>query len=74
MFLHLSVILFTGGLADNPWKDTPSGQTPLLGRHPPPGQTPIAWADTPRDATVVDGTHPAGMHSCWLTICTYQIH
>ena len=45
MFLHLSVILFTGGvsarhhpLADTPWTDTP-------GRHPPQVDTP--WAETP---------------------------
>ena len=54
MFLHLSVILFTGGsaihpLGDTPWADIPQADTPM-GRHPlvrhPPGQTP-PWADTP---------------------------
>ena len=61
MFLHLSVILFTGGRgvwqtpprqtqtwADTPWVDTPtSRQTP--------GQTP-PWADTTLDR------HPLGRH------------
>ena len=52
MFLHLSVILFTGeGLPHPPgrhppWADTPtpSGQTPPppLGRHPPQADTPRA--------------------------------
>ena len=96
MFLHLSVILFTGGrglclsvCCDSthplgpgtcPRKQTPPG----LGT--PPGPAPLG-ADTPPDqpppwdqalprsrhprgpgpqqtATVADGTHPTGMHSC----------
>ena len=42
------------------WADTPSprAETPL-GRHTP-GQTP------PKMATAADGTHPTGMHSCYL--------
>ena len=40
MFLHLSVILFTGGVCipacNGP--DTPLGQATPLGRHPPPGR------------------------------------
>ena len=46
MFLHLSVILSTGGggcLADTPSADTPLGRQPL-GRHP---QTETPQADTP---------------------------
>ena len=44
MFLHLSVILFTGGggsasaaggVCHTPWADLP-GQTPPMGGHPPP--------------------------------------
>ena len=59
MFSQMSVILFmVGGVwpldRQPPWADTP------LGRHSP-------WADTPpqQTATVVDGTHPTGMHSCF---------
>ena len=42
MFLHLSVILFTGGCLPLPlpWSDTPMGRHPLLGRHPPGRHTP----------------------------------
>ena len=63
MFLHVSVILFTGG---GVWQ----ADTPLAGRHPLPGQSP-PWADTPHRqappgmATAVDGVHPTGMHSCY---------
>ena len=66
MFLHLSVILFTGGVclsardqAPPPRPAPPLEQTPPSGsRHPsPPG------AET---ATAADGTHPTGMHSCYL--------
>ena len=73
MFLHLSVILSTGGggcLADTPSADTPLGRQPL-GRHP---QTETPQADTPpqqtgppaETAAAVNGTHPTGMHSCLI--------
>ena len=74
MFLHLSVILFTGGrgcLAD----------THPLGRHTPPGRHPQSdtapWADTPprqtrQTATAADGTHPTGMHSCLDSHLTFH--
>ena len=55
MFLHLSVILFTG------WVSAPvhAGIHPP-GRHPP---CPVhAGIDM---ATAADGTHPAGMRSCF---------
>ena len=39
MFSQASVILFTGGVADTPWTDTPRGQTPPLARHPPRADT-----------------------------------
>ena len=66
MFLHLSVILFTGGVSAL----MPAGIQPPLGRHPS-GQIP-PQADTPlrsacweiHMATAADGTHPTGMHSC----------
>ena len=61
IFLHLSVILFTGGCLPQcmlgytqpPWADTP-----LLGKHP--------LADT-----AVDSTHHAGMHSCLSFSCSF---
>ena len=58
MFLHPSVILFTGGVllqVDTPlWADT----------------SPWEQADTPPQdtATAADGTHPTGMHSCTMQI------
>ena len=59
MFLHLSVILFTGAVSHHamggvytPWADIPPGR-----QHPPPPET----------ATEAGGTHPTGMHSCCLT-------
>ena len=69
IFLHLSVILFTGGVCLSaswdathpPGVDTPPDQTPgpdiPQSRHPPSKQTP---AYGQRAA----GTHPTGMHSC----------
>ena len=63
MFSQASVILSTGGCLPG---QTPSGQTPSLGRHP--GQTPPmgrhSRADSPvQMAIAADGTHPTGMHS-----------
>ena len=67
MFLHLSVILFTGGCLPHPRTDTP------LGRHPQ-ADTPsadIPQADTPRQtppwksplqADIPLGSHPPGRH------------
>ena len=68
MFLHLSVILFTGEClpqymlgytppADTPWSDTTPDRHPPLGRHIPSGRPLPA-------VTAADGTHPTGMHSC----------
>ena len=63
MFLHLSVILSTGGRgmsgrhpqADTPEADTPPRQTPLLGSHPSPKidtyQADTPWLDTPQADT-----------------------
>ena len=62
MFLHVSVILFTGlGSGRHP----PQADTPP-GRHPPLGT-----------ATAADGTHPTGMYSCCFCHnknTTYLIH
>ena len=62
MFLHLSLILFTGGVcvwADTPRQTpTPRQTHPQADKHlPPPRQTPL------EKATAADGTHPTGMHS-----------
>ena len=62
-FVHLSVILFTGGrrgvCLSACWDTTPQDQAPRS-RRPPPG------ADHPRKtAAAADGTHPTGMHSCY---------
>ena len=58
MFLHLAAILFTrGGLADTPQADNPTPRT-----HP-----------TQQTATVADGTHPTGMHSCSNLVSEYSI-
>ena len=59
MFLHLSVILFTGGggcLSRHP-----------LGRHPR-ADTPPGRAPAPKTATAADGAHPTGMHSSKLIL------
>ena len=65
MFLHLSVILSTGGCVypskhlgrltpgQTPQVDTPRADTPQTDTHPQ------------QMATVADGTHPTGMHSCF---------
>ena len=45
----------------NPLADIPPGQTPP--QADTPGQT-----YTPKTATVADGTHPTGMHSCTVII------
>ena len=77
MFLHMSVILFTGGVYHTP-----------LGRHPtrqtPPEQTP-PWADTPCPVHAGIPTpppsacwdmvnkHPSGMHSCFGLILQTEL-
>ena len=72
MFLHLSVILFTGGMCGQTpngqtpsWADTP-GQTPPLDRHPPQADTPLGRHPPKEMATAADGMHPTGMHSCLI--------
>ena len=82
MLLHVSVILFTEEGRDRPqcMLDTTTSreQTPSpLGADPPsptPGSRPPPGADTPLPTAVhagiygqqVGGTHPTGMHSCFL--------
>ena len=75
MFLHLSVILFTGG---GVYPSMQWGRHPL-GRHPPrqtppqadtlaPGQTPPS--NTTGYGQQVGGTHPTGMHTCCILFLT----
>ena len=44
--------------ADTPWADTPLGRHPLGRCPPPPGRYSLA--------TAAGGTHPTGMHSCFI--------
>ena len=82
MFLHVSVILSTGGVWQTPpWPDTPPGQTPPppgrhgqtpLGRHPP-GQTP--WEEPlgrhlPPPPSTVTATAADGTHSTRMHSCS----
>ena len=60
MFLHLSVILFTGGMADT-----------ALGRYSPSRHPPLPLKQT---ATTADGTNPTGMHCCCLKVSLYRRH
>ena len=76
MFLHVCVILFTGGFSGQTPRD--QADTPRPARHPPgPGRPPWDQADTPlgpdrpppREQTPAyglraAGTHPTGKHSC----------
>ena len=59
MFLHLSVILFTGGCLPQ----CMLGNTPL--RADTPRQTPPWQTPHPPTVTAADGTHPTGMFSCY---------
>ena len=82
MFLHLSVILFTGGclpqcmLGYTPQEQTPPWEadipTPEADTPPPPHRE----ADKPPRAVhagkygqQAGGTHPTGMHTCYYGIC-----
>ena len=70
MFLHLSVILFTGGKYLGrcpPGRYTPLGRYTLRAGTPPGRYTPAH----PRQCMLgygqqAGGTHPTGMHSCLL--------
>ena len=63
IFLHLSVILFTGGGACSGGYLLPGG-VPAPGGMPAPGVG--AWWRPPQTATAAGGTHPTGMHSCFF--------
>ena len=80
MFLHLSVILSTGGVCLSVWWDTtplgpgtPTYQAAPKTRHSPKDKAPLQDQAYPptgvQTATAADGTHPTGMHSCFLLCC-----
>ena len=67
IFLHLSVILFTGGEGGLPQcmlEYHPPDQTPPEKTRPPRDQTPPG-KQTPAYGLRAAGTHPTGMHSCF---------
>ena len=87
IFLHLFVILLTGGEylgryppdQVHPQQVHPPDQVPPRARYTPLGRyTP--WAGTPPDqvhpppqtATVADGTHPTRVHFCFDQIFLFQ--
>ena len=63
MFLHPSAILFTGWGVSAPLHAGvhPQADTPLLGRHP--------LLDSSGYGQQAGGTHPTGMHTCYLCVC-----
>ena len=69
MFLHLSVILFTEGCLPL----GPGGVHPRHPRQTPPDRHPRA-PHPPSKATVADGTHPNGMHSCWKYLYSANLY
>ena len=87
MFLHVSVILSTGGgsasvhaeippagAATPPGADIPPRSRQPLEQTPPRADSPLR-ADTPtKTATVAEGTHPTGMHSCVIEIYEEKVH
>ena len=73
MFLHVSVILFTGGWYPSmPCRSRgphSGGEVEGSGRGGSPGPhmggiPACTEADPPSTATAAGGTHPTGMHSC----------
>ena len=72
IFLHLSVILFTGG--EYLGRYTPSRYTPPSGTPPPPGwYTPLPKAGTPPPPRQVH-PHPLGRHTPWQVHPPGQAH
>ena len=68
MFLHMSVILFTGGVCLSACWDTPPGPDPLGSAQAPP----IA-VHAGTYGQQAGGTHPTGMHSC-LAKCLPKLY
>ena len=63
IFLHLFVILFTGGVCLSACWDTPPGADPPGSR--PPGIRHPPGKQTPAYGLRAAGTHPTWMHSCY---------
>ena len=72
IFLHLLVILFTGGgsalvhAGIPPRSRPPLGANTPLGADTPPEADPPPGKQTPAYGLRAAGTHPTGMHSCIL--------
>ena len=81
MFLHVCVILFTGGvLSQHALQQISVGGAWSRGGSAPRGclvpggvcsRRGGAWQRLPRTATAAGGTHPTGMHSCYH-LCSWQ--
>ena len=81
MFLHLSAILFTGGGVPGPDQVHPPGRytprqvQPLAGTlragTPPARYTP--WQCMLGYGHQAGGTHPTGMHSCFIYIILFKV-
>ena len=83
MFLHLSVILSTGGGVCHsawwdtpPWADTPLGRhplgrNPLPGRHPPQANTPHPGQTPQHPGQTPPGRHPPGQTPPWADTLGY---
>ena len=65
IFLHLSVILFTGG---GGLPQCMLGCQPPQSRHLSQEQTPPPGKQTPAYGLRAAGTHPTGMHSCFQMV------
>ena len=63
VFLHLSVILFTGGVCLSACWDTPREAPPP--QEAPPHPSPGKHNPLRETAAAADDTHPTGMHSCF---------
>ena len=68
--------------ADHPWEQTPPPeqthppeQTPPGSRHPPRSRQPPGTDPPPRETAIAaDGTHPTGMHSCYIFVAYLVQH
>ena len=87
MFLHVSVILVSGGVCLSACWDTPPGPGTPLGAHtpnwyqaPPRSDTPTGTRQPPPPGAVhagrygqqAGGIHSTGMHSCLKPVCSFN--
>ena len=70
-YVFTPVCLSMGGRGST-WAGSPPGRCPPGQAHPPPPgrYPPVRYTPTQQMATAVDGTHPTGMHSCYLSVYT----